>query len=134
MVLLFFDIQDAIYRQNQYSMNQGIKKALEALANSLPPMVNDNMKVVTRVKGKDIIAAWTDTTKEPRDLEGKPIDPKLTYIFTEPERVDHLKNLKEAWRSKGQAGVDRYKEIMNQRYAESLVKNDKQAQESSNKQ
>lgn len=115
-------------------MNKGIKEALEALAKSLPPMVNSTMNIVNRVKGQKIIDNWNNPDKEPHDASGKAIVAKNTYVFTEPAPLDHFKNLKEAWRSKGQAGVDRYREIINQRYAESLVSQTTQAQESSNKQ
>lgn len=115
-------------------MNPGIKKALEALAKSLPPMVDNTMNLIKRVKGQQLIDAWHDPAKEPHDGEGKPIDPKAVYILKDPMPVDHLKNLHKAWGSKGQVGVDRYKEIINKRYAESLAEQTTQAQESSNKQ
>lgn len=101
-------------------MNKQIKETLQAITRSLPPLVSTTMNVVTRVKGKDLIAAWKGEG-EPKDAKGLPIDPKHTYMFIDPMPIDHLKNLIEVYRNKGTQGVEDYKEKIKKIYVESLA-------------
>lgn len=83
-------------------MKKAILKQIKAAASNLPQTFT---RTRTVVKGEEVIRK---VKGEPKDENGKPLDPEKDYLVPARRLVNHESALKRAYQSGGMAAMENY--------------------------